>query len=67
MDHHEKHHEHHRQEREEEKRHEHQHERLEEKKLRVIHPLWFVVLGVVLTAGVVLAWIFAVGFFRAGN
>lgn len=67
MDHHEKHHEHHQHEREEKKRHEHQHERLDEKKLRVIHPLWFLVLGVVLIACIVLTWTLAGGLFRAGN
>jgi hypothetical protein len=66
MDHHEQHHQHHRKEREEEKRHEHERERLEEKKLRVIHPLWFLVLGIVLLVAAVLTWIFVAGAFRAG-
>jgi hypothetical protein len=66
MDHHEKHHEHHRKEREEEKHHEHLREREAERKPRVIHPYWFVVLGIVLIAGVILTWIFAAGAFRAG-
>ncbi|HZT80150.1 MAG TPA: hypothetical protein VFA26_08010 [Gemmataceae bacterium] len=58
MDHKEQHHEHHRKEREEEKRHEKQHEREEMRKPRVIHPLWFLALGIVLTLGVVLVWVF---------
>jgi hypothetical protein len=57
MDHHEQHHEHHRKEREEKKRHEHEHEIQAEKKSSGIHPAWFVVVGIVLTLGVVLVWI----------
>ncbi len=54
MDHHEEHHLHHRKEREERKRHEH--ELREEKQGSAIHPLWFLVLGVVVTLGAVLTW-----------
>jgi hypothetical protein len=57
MDHHEQHHQHHQKEREEKKRHEHEHELQEERKPQVIHPLWFLVLGVVATLGAVLVWI----------
>jgi hypothetical protein len=57
MDHHEQHHQHHRKEREEKKRHEHEHEVREEKQGRAIHPLWFLVLGIVATLGAVLTWI----------
>jgi hypothetical protein len=56
MDHHEQHHQHHEKEREAKKRHEHEREVREEKKLRVIHPLWLLVLGILATVGAVLVW-----------
>jgi hypothetical protein len=56
MDHHQQHHQHHQKEREE-KKHEHlRHEHEMESKPRVIHPLWFVVVGIVLIAGVLAVW-----------
>ena len=57
MDHHEQHHQHHQKEREHRIEHEKLHERKEEKLPRTIHPLWFVVLGTVLIALVVLTWV----------
>lgn len=56
MDHHERHHEHKEHEREHRIEEEKARERAEDKQLRVIHPLWFLVLGIILTLGVVLAW-----------
>ena len=47
---------HHRKEREHEKAERKEHEREEEKQLRVIHPAWFVALGVVLIGLVVFVW-----------
>ena len=62
MDHKEQHHEHHRHEREQHKKEQKQHEEQEMKKPTSLPyvPLWLVVLGVVLTLGAVLTWIFAV-------
>jgi type VI protein secretion system component VasF len=60
MDHKEQHHQHHEKEREEAKRHQKERERAEERKPRSIHPLWFLVLGCVLMALVLLLWIFIV-------
>jgi hypothetical protein len=57
MDHHEQHHQHHRKEREEKIRHEHERELREEDKPGAIHPLWFLVAGVVATLGAVLVWV----------
>jgi hypothetical protein len=57
MDHHQAHHEHHRKEREEEKRREHEREARGGDDLRAIHPVWFLVLGSLLTLAVVLTWI----------
>jgi hypothetical protein len=54
MDHKEERHLHHQKEREHEKAREKQHEQEEEKKLRVLHPAWFLVLGIVLVLVVVL-------------
>jgi hypothetical protein len=59
MDHHEKHHQQHEKEREERIKHEKEHERESEKLPRTIHPLWFLVVGVVLVAGVLLTWFLA--------
>jgi hypothetical protein len=56
MDHKEERHLHHRKEREHEKEKEKEHEHAEEREVRTIHPLWFVVLGAVLILGVVLVW-----------
>lgn len=56
MDHHERHHEHKEKERERRDAEKKAHEHAEEAKLRVIHPLWFLVVGTILTLGVVLAW-----------
>jgi type II secretory pathway component PulF len=66
MDHKEQHHEHHRKERAEEKKHEHEVERREDKQVRTIHPLWFVVIGSVLILSVVGAWILMTSHFYAG-
>jgi hypothetical protein len=59
MDHHEQHHLHHQKEREHEKKERKEHEHEQEKKLRSIHPAWFVALGIVLILLVVLVWTFA--------
>ncbi len=59
MDHKEERHEHHRKEREHEKAERKHHEHEEEKQPRLIHPAWFLVLGIFLTLGVVLAWMWA--------
>jgi len=56
MDHHEKHHLHHDKEREHKKEERKQHEHEEEKQLRSIHPAWFLAIGVVLIAAVVVLW-----------
>lgn len=58
MDHKEQHHLKHQKEREHKKAHEKQHEHEEEKQLRVIHPAWFVGLGIVLIGLVVYVWTF---------
>ena len=60
MDHKEQHHEHHRHEREEHKKEQKLHEREQEKKSSLpVHPLWLLVVGVVLTLGAVLVWTLA--------
>jgi hypothetical protein len=56
MDHHEQHHEHHRKEREHEKELEKRREEAEMQKPRVIHPAWFVTLGVIGIVLVILVW-----------
>jgi hypothetical protein len=56
MDHHEQHHQHHQHERHEKKEAQKRHEHEEEKQLRAIHPAWFVVVGVILLAGVLAVW-----------
>ncbi len=56
MDHREKHHEHHKKEREHEERLKKERERREEAQPRQIHPAWFVVVGCVLVALVILVW-----------
>jgi hypothetical protein len=58
MDHKQEHELHHRKEREEKKRHEREHEEELMKKGPAIHPLWFLVLGIILTVGAVLVWIY---------
>jgi hypothetical protein len=58
VDHKEQHHQHHQHEREETKKHHHQHDLDQEKTPRVIHPLWFVAVGIVLMIGVLMVWIF---------
>jgi hypothetical protein len=58
MDHKEQHEFHHKKEREHEKHREQEAEREEAKRLRVIHPAWFVVLGIALILSVVLLWTF---------
>jgi type II secretory pathway component PulF len=66
MDHKEQHHEHHQKEREAEKKQEHQLERREDRQVRTIHPLWFVVIGSVLILAVVATWILLTTNFFAG-
>jgi hypothetical protein len=56
MDHHEQHHQHHEKEREHKKEEEKRHERETEQQPRVIHPIWFVVVGLLLMAGVLAVW-----------
>lgn len=56
MDHKQEHHEHHRKERDREVGRKRQHEHQDEKKLRVIHPLWLLVLGIALIILVIVAW-----------
>jgi hypothetical protein len=56
VDHKEQHHQHHEKERQEHIKEQKEHEHEHEKDLRVIHPKWLVVLGVLLTCGAVLAW-----------
>jgi hypothetical protein len=59
MDHHEQHHQHHEKEREQRIKHEEERERRSEHLPRRIHPAWFVALGSVLVALVVLIWMLA--------
>lgn len=56
MDHHEQHAQHHHHEREEKKRHEHERELRQAKQPRTMHPLWFLVMGIILTGAVVVVW-----------
>lgn len=56
MDHHQQHHQHHQKEREHEKKLEKEREEKEMKQLRVIHPTWFVAIGVVLIGLVIYVW-----------
>ena len=60
MDHHEQHHQRHEKERERRIEHEKEAERRGERLPRRVHPAWFVVLGTVLIALVVLTWVLAV-------
>jgi uncharacterized membrane protein len=57
VDHKEQHHQHHVKEREQHVREHKAHEHRKEKDLGPIHPLWFLVLGTVLTCLAVLSWI----------
>src|SRR5580693_2817933 len=54
MDHQEQHHEHHRKSREEHKKEQKEYEAHEETTVRTIHPAWFVAIGILLIAGVVI-------------
>jgi hypothetical protein len=56
VDHKEQHHQHHEKEREHEKKLAAEHERAEEKKLRSVHPGWFVGAAVVFVLVAVLIW-----------
>jgi hypothetical protein len=58
MDHHQQHEMHHKKERELEKKHEKEHDRQEDRQVRKIHPVWFVVTGVVFIILIVLVWTF---------
>ena len=49
---------HHKKERELEKKHEKEHERQEDRQVRKIHPVWFVVTGVVFIILIVMVWTF---------
>jgi len=56
MDHQHEHHQHHQKEREHEKKMEKLRDEQEMKQLRVIHPAWFVALGVIGIGLVILVW-----------
>jgi len=56
MDHKEQHHQHHLKQREHEKSLEKERSKEDEKRLTAIHPLWFLVAGVVLVVLVVASW-----------
>jgi hypothetical protein len=58
MDHKQEHEFHHKKEREREKHREKEAEREQEKSVRIIHPAWFVVIGVLLIVLIVLSWTF---------
>ena len=58
MDHHQQHHQHHIKEREHEKAEHALREHQQEKGVRRIHPAWFVGIGIVLMALVLLVWMF---------
>ena len=58
MTHQEEHHQHHRKEREEKKEEQKQHEHENERRLRSLHPAWYLVLGVVVTMIATLIWTF---------
>ena len=60
MDHHEQHHQHHEKEREHKKAEQKRHEHTMEKETRTIHPIWFVVVGLILMAGVLAVWMWPV-------
>jgi hypothetical protein len=56
MDHHEQHHQHHEKEREHKKAEQKRHEHEMERQPSVIHPIWFVVVGLLMMAGVLAVW-----------
>jgi len=56
MDHHEQHHQQHRKEREHEKHLQKEHEHQEEKSTLPFHPVWLVVVGVVMVLVAVAIW-----------
>jgi len=56
MDHHEQHHQHHEKERQEKIKQQKEHEREQEQTVPVIHPGWFLAVGVFLILLVVLLW-----------
>ena len=56
MDHKEQHHQHHQKEREEHKKERKEHEHVDEQQLRVIHPAWFLALGVLFIVLIILTW-----------
>lgn len=58
MDHHEQHHQKHEKEREHKKHEQKLHEQAASRKLRSLHPAWFVVIGVVVILAAVLVWTF---------
>jgi Ca2+/H+ antiporter len=60
MDHQEQHHQHHQHERHEKKEEQKHHEHAAEKQPRAIHPIWFVVVGLILMAGVLAVWMWPV-------
>jgi hypothetical protein len=59
MNHQEQHHEHHRKEREEKKKEQKLHEEQEMKSSLPFHPVWLVVVGVVLVAAALAIWTYA--------
>jgi hypothetical protein len=60
MDHKEQHHQHHEHERHEKKEEHKRHEHAMEQQPRTIHPIWFVVIGLILMAGVLAVWMWPV-------
>jgi uncharacterized membrane protein len=58
MDHKEQHHQHHQKEREHEKKLQKLHEDEQEKNALPFHPIWLLVVGIVLTLAAVLIWTF---------
>ena len=59
MDHKDKHHQHHEHNREEKKEEQKKYEAEQEKRVRTIHPAFFVMIGVVLIALIVVIWTLA--------
>jgi hypothetical protein len=59
MDHHEQHHQRHLKQREEHKKEERDHEHRVEQSGRLIHPAWFIAVGVVLLGLVIVVWTLA--------
>ena len=56
MDHKEQHHQHHEKEREERKKEHKEFEKKQDDRVLPFHPLWLLVVGIILIAGVVLVW-----------